>query len=69
MLNFVLKELYVSEVKATAYSTSIWPTLEYVTVKWDPCQYLIKRAARWAKQQYDKTSVTSILNSLKWSIV
>ena len=38
MLNFVTRTLYQCdpEVKATAYSTLVRPTLEYATVVWDP---------------------------------
>ena len=56
MLKFVKRTLYQCdpEVKATAYSTLVQPTLEYVTVVWDPHQqYFInsiemvqRRAAR-----------------------
>ena len=70
MLNFIKRTLYQSdpEVKATAYSTLVRPTLEYVTVVWDPHQqYLInniemvqQRATRWVKQEYSMTtSVTA----------
>ena len=44
MLNFVRRTLYQGdpEVKATAYSTLVRPTLEYATEVWDPHQqYLI----------------------------
>ena len=78
MLNFAKRTLYKcdTKVKATAYTTLVRPILEYATVVWDPYQqYLInniemvqRRAARWVKQEYGiTTSVTSILNNLKWS--
>ena len=44
ILNFVKRTLYQcnAKVKATAYSTLVWQTLEYTTVVQDPCQqYLI----------------------------
>ena len=70
-LNFVKRTLYQCdpEVKATTYSTLVWPTLEYTTVVWDPHQkHLINgiemvqwRAARWVKQEYSIiTSVSAI---------
>ena len=62
MLNFVTRTLYQCdpEVKATAYSTIVRPTIEYTTVAWDlHQQYLINsiemiqgRTARWVKQEY-----------------
>ena len=66
------------EVKATAYSTLVRPSLEYATVVWDQHQqYLInsiemvqRRAARWVKQEYSMTtSVTAILNNLEWNLL
>ena len=82
MLNFVKRTLYQctcdAKVKATAYSTLVRPTLEYATAVWDPYQqYLInsiemvqRRAARWVKQEYSiTTSVTAILNNLKWNLL
>ena len=44
MLNFVKRTLYQCdpEVKPTAYSTLVRPSLEYATVVWDPHQqYLV----------------------------
>ena len=82
MLNFVKRTLYQrtcdAKVKDTAYSTLVRPTLEYATAVWDPYQqYLINsiemvqwRAARWVKQEYSiTTSVTAILNNLKWNLL
>ena len=65
-------------MKATTYSTLVWPSLEFATMAWDPHQqYLInsiemvqRRAARWVKQEYSMTtSVTAILNNLEWNIL
>ena len=80
MLNFVKRTLYQCdpEVKATAYSTLVRPSLECATVVWDPHQqYLINsiemvqlRAARWVKQEYSvTTSVTAMLNNLEWNLL
>ena len=80
MLNFVKRMLYHCdpEVKATAYSTLVRPSLEYATMVWYPHQqYLInsiemvqRRAARWVKQEYSMTtSVTAILNNLEWNLL
>ena len=77
-LNFIKRTLSKcsTDVKATAYCTLVRPTLEYAATVWDPHQsYLIeevervqRRAARWVKADYRMTSsVTMMLNDLKWS--
>ena len=73
MLTFVKRTLYQcdAKLKATVYSTLVWPTLKYATVVWDPYQqYLLNsiemvqwRAARWVKQEHSTTT------NFEWSLL
>ena len=66
-----------SDIKATAYSTMVRPTLEYASTVWDPyhqthiqsLEGVQRRAARFVKGNfYDRSPgcVTSMLRDLEW---
>ena len=61
--------------KATAYTSLVRPGMEYAAPIWDPylqedinsLEKIQRKAARWAKSDYSPhSSVTSMLNDLKW---
>lgn len=76
-LGFLRRNIKVhsERLKSTAYKTLVRPQLEYSSTIWSPYTAVLidqlesvqRRAARWAKQDYGRTSsVTEMLNSLNW---
>ena len=75
-LGFLRRNLKVTseELKATAYKTLVRPQLEYCSAIWSPhthtcisqIEMVQRRAARWIKNDYRRTSsVSDMLSSLK----
>ena len=76
-LGFLRRNLKISSkcIKETAYKTFVRPILEYACTVWDPYQQssiskieaVQRRAARFTVNRYHNTSsVTEMVNSLKW---
>ncbi len=76
-LGFLRRNIKVHSepLKSTAYKTLVRPQLEYCSPVWSPytessiaqIESIQRRAARWVKRDYNRTSsVTHMLSSLQW---
>lgn len=76
-LGFLRRNLKIhsEKLKSIAYMTLVRPQLEYSSLVWSPytatqieqLECIQRRAARWAKHDYSRTSsVTDMLSSLNW---
>ena len=76
-LNFVKgNHKCASNTKSLAYTSLVWPTLEYASSAWDPflnkniltIEMIKRQAACWVKSDYNwNSSVTAMLYDLQWS--
>ena len=76
-LGFLRRNIKVhsEKLKSVAYKTLVRPQLEYCSAVWSPhtgtlidqIEAVQRRAARWTKRDYDRTSsVTDMLQCLQW---
>ena len=76
-LGFLKRNIKVhnKDLKSTAYTTLVWPQLEYASTAWSPhtttditkLEAVQRRSARWATRDYQRTSsVTQMIKDLNW---
>ena len=71
----MVRQAIIKALKSTAYTTLVWPQLEYASTVWSPhtatdstkLEAVQRSATRWATRDYQHTSsVTQMIKDLNW---